>query len=342
MTNFAEQNIFDVNAELESEIFSSMPSNYSHLEQALFIYNELCKKLNYSLDFYFDEGTYVHKFTDPMKIKNVDGKTNKDVVCFTFDRIFIKMLYDRGLIDYQQFWRCANYSIDYNYITPEHNILELWIDDVCYYVDATMGVYKRSDLSQAKFSDYRISGWRLSYPTEKDKMALSQSIEKVMNDSHVLQDAVYDYAKEKYKSGEYKHYSIDLRMSIFAKLIFEYGNKKDFRILSYIDKLKKLIFFPEEYDCDITNKTKVAIKFMGNKNPDISCSVFVFYNVGEEVKSYQIDIQENDISLRSRKIHEIKEDVRKGYLKYATYSKSIDQIIEPVFKAAQNCSKVML
>ena len=79
-----EQQIYKVNPELEKEIFSKIPAGYSKLEEALFIYNELCKTLRYSLDFYINENIYVHKFTNPDYLEDVDGKDNKDVVCFTY------------------------------------------------------------------------------------------------------------------------------------------------------------------------------------------------------------------------------------------------------------------
>ena len=73
-----------VNPELEKEVLESIPSGYTQIEKACYIYVKLCRTLNYSVDYYMGKPEAVEFFREPENIQKIDGKTNKDVVCYTF------------------------------------------------------------------------------------------------------------------------------------------------------------------------------------------------------------------------------------------------------------------
>ena len=81
-----------INRDLEESILKDVPSNYSELEKALFIYQQLCLKTEYALDYYLDEDRVKDEYTKVANLPMVDGKENKDVVCFTFNAIYLKLL----------------------------------------------------------------------------------------------------------------------------------------------------------------------------------------------------------------------------------------------------------
>lgn len=334
-----DDTIYKVNPQLKEEIFSKIPANYNNLEQAIFIYNELCKTLTYSLDYYLNERVYVYKFTDPDNIEMVDGKQNRDVVCFTFDRIFLKMLYDKNIIEFHDFWMNAGYSRENHYIDPRHNIMSISIDGTAYDIDATMGVFKDSDLSQSKFSDYKISGWQASVGLKKNIEKLKNAIKKVQKDSVGLQDAVYDYVKAKAESDDFIHYSIDMRANLFMRFISDYGHRNDIQVLSYAYKLKKLLFLQPEYDGMYKNDTKVAIQFLRNTQPPC-LSMVMFYNVDKEIKAYQMDLTKEEFVINRQNVEQVINDSNSGKLKYVAGSKTIEDMLEPVYYAAKTHKKV--
>lgn len=334
-----DDTIYKVNPQLKEEIFSKIPANYNNLEQAIFIYNELCKTLTYSLDYYLNERVYVYKFTNPDNIEMVDGKQNRDVVCFTFDRIFLKMLYDKNIIEFHDFWMNAGYSRENHYIDPRHNIMSISIDGTAYDIDATMGVFKDSDLSQSKFSDYKISGWQASVGLKKNIEKLKNAINKVQKDSVGLQDAVYDYVKAKAESDDFIHYSIDMRANLFMRFISDYGHRNDIQVLSYAYKLKKLLFLQPEYDGMYKNDTKVAIQFLRNTQPPC-LSMVMFYNVDKEIKAYQMDLTKEEFVINRQNVEQVINDSNSGKLKYVAGSKTIEDMLEPVYYAAKTHKKV--
>ena len=328
-----DDNTYEVNPNLKKEIFSKIPANYSDLEQAIFIYNELCKKLTYSYEYYLNERVYMNRFTDPDNIKLVDGKENKDVVCYTFDRIFLKLLYDRELITYEDFWMNAGYSVEYGYFVPEHHIMEISIGGRAYSIDATMGIFNNSDISQAKFSNFKISGWRCSIAYKDYMEDLNKAIKKVQDNSSQLSDAVYDYVQSKAETENYKRWSLDLRTNTFLKYISEYNHKKDIQMLAYIHKLKHLFFTEQEYSEYCRNNTKVSLNFVRNTAPPC-LSMFLFYNVEDKVKAYEVDLRDKTTDVKKITAEEFLENSEKGQYKYLTASRSFERMIEPVIDAA--------
>ena len=333
--------IYKVNDDLKNDIFSRIPADFSKLEQAIFIYNELCQKLNYSLDYYMDEQDMMGFFCDAKNIEKVDGKRIKDVVCFTFDRIFLRLLYDREIIDDYDFWENAGYAVMFGHIKPEHSVLEFGIDGKRYTVDATMGVFKNSDLSQSKFVGYRINGWfPKGYQTAEDAKEFRLALEKVqaLSTNKALQDDVFEYVKQKFEKNEYKKCSLKTRAEMFMDFVCEYGHFNEIQAISYAHKLKHLMFTPDETNQLPQEKQKISIQYIFNTK---TCrpSYLVFFNIDEEIKIYQVDLVEPNGKVEPRTMDELQKQVDRGDLKYLVLSSKLHEMIEPVEAAVEFCKK---
>ena len=335
-----DEYLYKVNKQLKNDIFSAIPSDFSHLEQALFIYNELCKRLNYSLGFYIDQPKYEGYFCNPDNIEKVDGKTNKDVVCFTFDRIFLRLLLERGLIDDFDFWDNVEYNKQLGILIPEHKFMLFKIDGKHYRVDASMGVYKNSDLSQAKFAGHIINGWKYSGASNIDaEKELKLSIQKVCRFNNKISQDIHEYLKEKSQGSDYKHLSLSNRANMFIHMIVQYGHEDEIQAFSFAHKLKHLMFTEQERDDVCDHKNKVAVQYIFN-NLKKCATILLHYNLGKEIVSYQIDLTKPEAEVTRTTLDQLYANQRSGTLKYVTASKTIEQVAEPVIKASKSFVKV--
>ncbi|MBO5884528.1 MAG: hypothetical protein J6Q51_01900, partial [Clostridia bacterium] len=150
--------MYPINEQLKEDILSKVPSRYTKLEKAIFIYNELCSKLEYSMEYFIDEDAVADKYTDIKNLKYVDGKTNKQVVCFTFNCIFLELLDQANVCDEKTFLLNNSVSLT-GKISKIHEELLIYIDDYPYIIDATYGVLDNNDLTLSKYSTHQLQGW---------------------------------------------------------------------------------------------------------------------------------------------------------------------------------------
>lgn len=289
---FDSKKVYNVNKALEDEIFSAIPKDFNNLEQAIAIYYQLCRKLQYSLNYFLDAKNCCEKFENADNIEKIDGKKNKDVVCYTFDRIFLKMLYDKKLISQSDFWDNAMYDINSGLFPPLHNVTEFSIDGKYYNADATYGIFRDCDLTMLKFPGQLVSGWRMASisRSRENNDELDNAAEKVRNAFKTkFEDSVDFYVR--CKEGNFQDFSLDVRMNIFLSCIFKNASYSSINSLAYIYQLKHILFSSDETaKYNKYSNQKVAVDFV--KNTKTKCaSVVIIYNVGAEIKAYQIDLQ---------------------------------------------------
>ena len=292
LQNINFEKVYKVNKQLETEIFNGIPDDFSALEQSIYIYYNLCKKLNYSIDYYLNENENMHKFTTVEYIENIDGKTNKDVVCYTFDRIFMRMLFDKGLISKQEFWDNEEYIIDDGVFPPLHNKISINIDGVSYSIDATMGVFKDCDLTLSKFADFNMTGWQVIGEGyfSKQQENLEIALKRVQNFvDGKFKSAVNEYTTLKKENGEWKDYSIDIRANMFLSLINNNIKESNIDSLAYVYKLKRQIFDDDELSESVISAKKALVHFMFNTKTEGVSIIFAFSNLNK-IKAYQIDL----------------------------------------------------
>ena len=292
LSGFDINKIYKVNSDFEKEIFDGIPADFSKLEQAIYIYYNLCKKLDYSLDYYINEHSNMSRFTTADYIENVNGKDNKEVVCYTFDRILLRMLFDKGLISLKDFWDNASYIVPKGVIPPLHNRIMATIDGMTYTIDGTMGIFKDCDLTLSKFADFEMRGWNIaneggcSEPAKVLKSAQKKVVDFVDGKFNY---ALKQYKIEKQKEDDWTHYSIDIRAEMFLSLVDKNVDKSETNSLAYIYKIKHQLFDFEETSNMSISQRKVMVNFMFNKQTQGATCIFAFSN-SNKIKAYQIDL----------------------------------------------------
>jgi hypothetical protein len=229
--------MYEINDKLKNKILSKIPEDYSKLEKAVFIYYELCKTLQYSIEYFIDESNNKDKFTNIENLKDVDGEQNKDVVCFTFNAIFLKLLDEAGICD----TICYDCVIGKNNnFASGHDTARFVIDGLLYDVEATFGILDNNDLTLSKYSTHRLSGWEdCQNPDE-----INKAIEKIQKENRVLENSAFDYVQQKKEDFEYKTLPLETRKRLFLERAIT-GPEYSIETFNYLLKLKHLFFEQE-------------------------------------------------------------------------------------------------
>lgn len=296
-----------VNEKLKNDILGRLPKDYSDLEKAIFIYYELCKKLNYSLDYLVNNDEAQKWLMNIENIEKVDGTTNNEVVCFTFNTIFAKLLFEAQICDESIF---SSILIDENgMFSPRHMPLVVKIDGFNYIVDSSKGVFDNNDLTLAKYSTHKLNGWT---PEKSNndflstwlQNSLNNAITKVQSENLALESCVNNYISTKLLDGSFETLVLDEKVKIFLAAI---NNCPGYGALAfnYLLKLKRKLFSSEEL-----GKTQAPyhIDLFFGKHANSDClEAFLFYNpkgyaneFGQEnfddLQIYQISVKNKQIT----------------------------------------------
>lgn len=319
-----------INETLQNDILSSIPADYSKLEKAIFIYRELCKKLEYSMDFFLDRDKTLQYFITTKNIEKVDGIHNKDVVCFTFNVIFIELLYAAKLCDTETFTGFYPFSYSEDVLDFMHKPVYVAVDGYSYLVDATFGIIDNNDLTLSKYSTHKLQGWRTAdySPTT----LLNSAIEKVCKDDIELNKSINEYVKLKKDNGNYINLPLKDRVKMFLDMSVS-GPEYSILSFNYMIKLKHLLFTNEELNPLYHYNVKLDIEFV----KDIKTGTYkalVLFNPKGYTDEYglenfnELSITEIDIKSRTLKpldLESLREKIEsKEYVKRT--NESIDDI----------------
>ncbi len=244
---------FSVNPKLYEYAIAELPSNSTPLEEARHIYNRLCKKLNYSVDFYVEEVlTEARNLPLPTPIQNEMSKysyvetkkkkKNKEVVCFLFSAICCYIFFDRDLINEDDFRNNLLLS-ETNYLSFEnnHQPISCTIEGVHLRIDACMGI--DMDLGLAKYGNHILKGWREDYIGNTQ-----QAKEKLLSLIKAESDAIKEkeqkqelYKCLKISCSDYKKISFDEKLGLFLDAIKDVP-EYSFAALTYVSEIYKRIF----------------------------------------------------------------------------------------------------
>ncbi len=240
---------YKVNQKLYDYAIYGLPKKSTSLEEARYIYNRLCKKLSYSMDYYISD-VFDGSPWDPIKqkisnlnyVETVDGEINKDVVCFTFVAIYTYILRDRNLISDKDFHENFNISeTNFNCFDPNHSQIECTIDGVKLRIDACMGI--DMDLSTAKFGFHILKGWREGFfgntPEAKAKLDAIIQKEKTNVEEKIQKQNLYKHLKM--SKNDYKKFSLSEKVSLFLASMAEIP-AYSFESLSFVAETYKNIF----------------------------------------------------------------------------------------------------
>ena len=308
-----------LNEKLKNDILKSIPKDYNNLEKAIFIYYNLCKKLEYSMEYLIEERNNLNYFINSENIQSIDGQTNKQVVCYTFNAIFLQLLKESNV------YNPTNTDLNINptdkCFYPFHSPTSFTVDGVCYVADATQGIFSGNDLSEAKYSNI-VSNFKLRDYDENSQKKLDNAISKVCSDHRNFSSLIDKYIEVKKK--DFKKHSLNDRVQIFLKLCTEL-DEHSVQAFNNILKYKALLFTKEEMkgktEYRISNRIenqKIDILFVKDitsypseykcllfYNPKGYCSDFgkdnlqylQIFEISPKSKSYRI-ITNNDFMLK--------------------------------------------
>ena len=267
VTKDTKYKLIQVAPELEQAIISEMPSDFTDLEKAIYIYIKMCKLLTYDDEYYAVNqrglAAEKHKDTDYISLINL---TNNKVVCFEFNIIYSKLLSKLGI----------NFVSNYRNVIGEaygdsHANLEFRSGKFLVFADSVISIIK-GDLTKAKlnqelegikclninkntqqeFNNILTKVYQLIIQQEQNKV---NSKEKKSNQE--LEELLVEYSKT---TSNVKPISLKERISIMIEKVNSTG-MVGIDSLSYILELKNILFNEKQR----INNIKITI--IRNNNP---------------------------------------------------------------------------
>ncbi len=314
--------MFKINEKLRQDILSGIPQGYSKLKQAIYIYNQLCLTTEYSMPYYIDEKNVREWYQNIDNLQLIDGETRKDVVCFTFNAIYMQLLIDAGLIDEEEHKNVIRYKN--NTLSAVHEELELNIDGQKYWVDATKGVLSNNDLVYAKYDDMAsLQGWEVYYddvrPTNEQYKALEDAIKEVRKDN--IDKSVQKMNYLKLKDQEYHKLPLEDRLKLFDELVLE-TKGYNMGTFNYFLRLKRLLLFNECRAAQLPEGQKTDVVFAKDAKSGLY-KMYVFVNPKgyiddegyenfETLQIFQYDITDNGVTKQPIEKDEFMEQISTG------------------------------
>ncbi len=301
----------EINQKLKESILKTLPPNYSNLEKAVYIYQQLCLKTEYAMDYYLEEEKVKDNYRDVSNLSKVDGEGNKDVVCFTFNAIYLKLLVDAGVIDEQQME--ANDVGKSDKLSSIHQEVVFDIDGHEYSCDSTYGVLDNNDLALLKYSCNKMSGF-LCYYDEEGQQLLEEAIKKVQAKSLSLSDLSKRYNEIKEKEGEVKNKPLSERVDMFLRCVQQGDLDYSMKSFTHLLKLKQILFTGQELGKESVTEN-IDLVFTKDVKDNEEYKAFLFFNDLGYVNDLGYEnfdkLRVFEISLKDQQVKEVSvEDVR--------------------------------
>lgn len=273
-----------INPHFILDIIKCIPSNFTDLEKAIYVYIQLCKTLTHDVnDIYRNSYTINHKNIKRLEKINIE---NNIIVCYEFVSIFAKIL--------ELFH--IEYEIGGDKVYGRgHTYLNMLYKDAIICFDATRGIID-CDLTRAKNSIQVCNALPVkANPYILDE--LSESIKKVYNYFETFHKEYY-YSECEYikKNTLNKDLEYQEKINMFFSKITK-ASLPPVDNVKYINLLKKIIF--EKNDVEISlvedkfekNKSKLIIIFTFNKNNEF---IYYLYEYPDKLKQIsKIEIENN-------------------------------------------------
>ncbi len=323
--------MFKINETLRNDVLGSMPDNYNNLEKAMYIYNALCTKFYYSMDYYLDvfDPDIVEKFTNIDNLQYLDGVKNREVICYTVNAVFRELLEQVGCCEYISPLPMSD--IKPNHIVNLHDIVRLTIDGKKYSIDSTSGVLVNSDLMNAKYSTGTLVGWDVD---NRDEQLTDEQVEiledeifnaqdKVRGNIIALDKNIHDYKKLKYNNDTYMSLPVESRVMMLLELAVA-NNEYNLTSFNYLIKLRDLFFNYKELGMDERgiktknqDKQKIELFFCYDDLCDEFKAFLLFNPKGysniagmenlDDLEIYEISFKDKTINGKNFDINKIKE-----------------------------------
>ena len=264
-----------LNPVLHNYIYKDMPSSYSKLEKASYIYSKLCKTLSYDTAFFAVNQDDVHKVPFHRDLEHISEITpsNNQVVCYEFNLIFAKFLEELD-IPYRMEHQWAD-----DFQLGGHSSLKFCVGKSIVNADSTVSIFS-GDLSLNKFGTH-IEGL---YSTNKNSNTamrcnrIIESVDRVVGEQLKTQKRIYPMPLTQVRQINYES-----AVSIYQGLVRQKSQNQcdisqkvlmvlqglesvklfDFDAIAYSQRLQRAILTKDEVD----NNMRIAfVKNNGDNN----------------------------------------------------------------------------
>lgn len=279
-----------MNEQLKNEILSSIPSDYTKLEQSIYLYIKLCQTLSYDNSYYVNSKQTLQMHEEFSNLKKITNQ-NPNAVCYEFVTLYSELLEKIGIK--------SNVSTSFYYQVDEndkftadsfrdnHAILNYNVDNVIISADSTNSILN-GDLINAKMGN-RLNGLKCKNINEADKHVFESALEKV-------------YSKFE-KNNDLKIYNdevIKLPLTERLKQLFNDITNIDVQgvdFISYITNIKHKYFSQDELQWN------VSINYVGKIDGIDQYPVVIFsintndiINVPEDTVQYLYDTKTHQLT----------------------------------------------
>lgn len=279
-----------MNEELKKEIISSIPSDYTKLEQCIYLYIKLCQTLSYDNSYYVNSKQFLQMHEDFSNLKKITSQ-NPNAVCYEFVTLYSELLKKIGIK--------SNVSTSFYYEADEndkliadsfrdnHASLDYNVDSIIISADSTNSILN-GDFINAKMGN-RLNGLKCKNINEVDKLAFESALENV-------------YSKFEKNNGfkKYNDEVVDLPLTERLKQLFNDITNLDVQgvdFVSYVTNLKHKYFSQDELQWNI------AINYVGKNDGVNQYPVVIFsintndiINVPEDTVQYLYDTKNHQLT----------------------------------------------
>lgn len=279
-----------MNEQLKNEIVSSIPSDYTKLEQCIYLYIKLCQTLSYDNSYYVNSKQFLQMHEDFSNLEKITSQ-NPGAVCYEFVTLYSELLEKIGIK--------SNVSTSFYYEADEndklvadsfrdnHAILDYNVDNIIISADSTNSILN-GDLINAKMGN-RLNGLKCKNINEVDKLVFESALENV-------------YSKFE-KNSNLKRYNdevVKLPLTERLKQLFNDITNIDVQgvdFISYITNLKHKYFSQDELQWNI------SINYVGKNDGIDQYPVVIFsintndiINVPEDTVQYLYDTKSHQLT----------------------------------------------
>ena len=279
-----------MNEQLKNEIVNSIPSDYTKLEQSIYLYIKLCQTLSYDNSYYVNSKQTHQIHEEFSNLKKITSQ-NPNAVCYEFVTLYSELLEKIGIKSnvstsfYYQVDENDNFTADS--FRDNHASLNYNVDNIIISADSTNSILN-GDFINAKMGN-RLNGLKCKNINEADKLVFESALEKV-------------YSKFE-KNNDLKIYNDDaikLPLTERLKQLFNDIINIDVQgvdFISYITNIKHKYFSQDELQWN------VSINYVGKNDGIDQYPVVIFsintndiINVPEDTVQYLYDTKTHQLT----------------------------------------------
>ena len=279
-----------INEDLRKEILEDLPEEVSNLEKAIYIYIKMCKVFSY------DDEYYAVNQIGPLaaKHKNIEyinqlSKKNKKVVCYEFNAILTKFLFELG-INFKSHYDSSFREDDYG---NSHVSVKFRSSKFLVRADGVTSILN-GDMINAKLNQH-LCGLKCLNQNKKTQEEFASLVEKMYNliisqeksKSYLDQDMTFEDIMNSYnsKTNNLVTIPIEERIELLAELIDDKNLLKT-DSWGYMINLVPILFTQEELGVDRKNP-QVGIAVVGNniilnEEEHVTTSAIIWLNNGKD------------------------------------------------------------